>query len=372
MYVRLGGLTPPARNGSRRYHAPMEPRIEYATTSDGVRIACFAMGEGKPLLISATPPWSHVQQEWQIPAVGSWLRGLAQHMRVVRYDCRGTGLSDRTPVDFSVEAQVRDMEAVADHFDIDSFALWATIGGSPPSIVYASRHPERVSHLMTWGAFARGDWLMDKIPGWQSLTTLISENWQLYTDTFAQAAFGWPDSDTAAGYAQLTRDAITPGAMLALVGQLPAIDVTAEAQAIRAPTLVMTRRNSPISGVDEARRLANLIPGARLLILDGSSPAPFLEDPDSVRAAVLDFVRTEVEVRTPRPAPAPLTEREREVLRLLAGGHSGKEIAVELAISVATAQRHIANIYAKIGARGRVDAVAYAFEHGMLHRQTPT
>jgi DNA-binding CsgD family transcriptional regulator len=84
---------------------------------------------------------------------------------------------------------------------------------------------------------------------------------------------------------------------------------------------------------------------------------------------MLDFVRTNVEVRTPRAAPVPLTDREREVLRLLASGSSGKEIAAALAISVATAQRHIANIYAKIGARGRVDAVAYAFEHGMVTRQ---
>jgi pimeloyl-ACP methyl ester carboxylesterase/DNA-binding CsgD family transcriptional regulator len=347
----------------------MEPRIEYASTSDGVRIASFAVGAGTPLLISATPPWSHVTQEWQIPAVGAWLRELGRHMRVVRYDCRGTGLSDREPADFSVEAQVRDMEAVADHYDIDSFALWATIGGSPASIVYAARHPERVRRLLTWGAFAHGSWLIDKVHGWEPVTALITANWQLFCDTFAQAAFGWPDSDTAAGYAQLTRDAITPEAMLALVQQLPLIDVMQEARLIRAPTLVLTRRHSPISGVDEARKLANLIPNAQLLILDGSSPAPFLEDPSSVIAAVLDFVRSDVEVRAPRSAPALLTEREREVLRLLVRGSSGKEIAAELTISVATAQRHIANIYTKIGARGRVDAVAYAFEHGMATRQ---
>lgn len=346
----------------------MEPKIEYASTSDGMRIACFALGEGTPLLISATPPWSHVSQEFCIPAVGAWLRDLARHMRVVRYDCRGTGLSDREPADFSIEAHVRDMEAVADYYNIDSFALWATIGGSPASIVYAARHPDRVSRLMTWGAYAQGSWLMDKVPGFDSLTPLITANWQLFSDMFAQAAFGWPDSDTAAGYAQLTRDAVTPEAMLALVEQLPLIDVTEEARMVSTPTLVLTRRNSPVSGVDEARRLANLIPNAQLLILDGAAPAPFLEDPDSVTAAILDFVRSDVEVRTPRTAPALLTDREREVLQLLAGGSSGKEIAAKLTISVATAQRHIANIYAKIGARGRVDAVAYAFEHGMVTR----
>jgi pimeloyl-ACP methyl ester carboxylesterase/DNA-binding CsgD family transcriptional regulator len=348
----------------------MEPTIEYATTTDGVRIATFAVGAGKPFLTSATPPWSHVQQEWNIPSVGAWLRALARHVRVIRYDSRGTGLSDRTPVDFSVEAQVRDMEAVADYYNLESFALWATIGGSPASIVYAARHPDRVSHLLTWGAFARGDWLIDKVPGWESLTPLIKENWQLYSDTFAQAAFGWPDSETAAGYARLTRDAITPAAMSELVAQLSLIDVTAEAAQVRTPSLVMTRRNAPISGVEEARKLAALIEGARLLILDGTSPAPFLEDPASVTAAILEFIQSEVEVRAPRPASVPLTQREREVLGLLARGHSGREIAAHLVISTATAQRHIANIYAKIGARGRVDAVAYAFEHGITNPST--
>jgi pimeloyl-ACP methyl ester carboxylesterase/DNA-binding CsgD family transcriptional regulator len=347
----------------------VEPRIEYASTSDGVRIASFAVGDGTPLLISATPPWSHVSQEWRIPAVGAWTRELSSHLRVIRYDCRGTGLSDREATDFSVEAQVRDMEAVVHYYNLDSFALWATIGGSPASIVYAARHPERVSRLLTWGAYAQGSWLIDKVQGWDPVAELITVNWQLFTDTFAQAAFGWPDSDTAAGYAQLTRDAITPEAMLALVDQLPLIDVTKEAQMISTPTLVLTRRHSPISGVDEARKLATLIPNSQLLILDGSSPAPFLEDPGSVIAAVLDFVRSDVEVRAPRAAPAALTKREHEVLKLLANGSSGREIAAELAISVATAQRHIANIYAKIGARGRVDAVAYAFEHGMVTRQ---
>jgi pimeloyl-ACP methyl ester carboxylesterase len=345
----------------------MQPPIEYATASDGARIATLAFGEGEQtLLIPATPPWSHVLEEMSIPTVGDWLRDLARHVRIVRYDCRGTGLSDREPLDFSVGTQVRDLEAVADHYNIERFAVWGTIGGSPASIVYTARHPDRVSHLLTWGAFARGDWLTDRVAGWQSLTALITENWRMYSDTFAQAAFGWPDSDTAARYAQLTRDAITPEAMLELIRQLPLIDVTLEAQNIRTPTLVITRRDAAFSGVEEARRLASLIPGARLLIMEGSSPAPFLEDPASVTAAILDFVQSDAEVRIPRAAPASLTHRERQVLGLLVRGHSGKEIATELGISAATAQRHVANIYAKIGARGRVDAVAYAFEHGMV------
>jgi DNA-binding NarL/FixJ family response regulator len=95
------------------------------------------------------------------------------------------------------------------------------------------------------------------------------------------------------------------------------------------------------------------------------------EDPTGVTQAVLEFISSDVEVRAPRPAPIALTDREQQVLRLLAAGRTGREIAGELTISVPTVQRHIANIYAKIGARGRVEAAAYAFAHGMVDRQRP-
>jgi DNA-binding CsgD family transcriptional regulator len=191
----------------------------------------------------------------------------------------------------------------------------------------------------------------------------------MYTDIYAQVAFGWPDSDTAAGYAQLMRDAITQDAMLQLMRQVAAIDVTDESRAVRVPTLVLVRRGATISGVEDARELAGLIPSARLLVLDGSSHAPFLENPALVTEAIRAFIASEQAPRAPRRAAVPLTEREHQVLRLLANGRTGKEIAGELAVSVPTAQRHIANIYAKIGARGRVEAAAYAFEHGMLPRR---
>ena len=347
----------------------MDPHIEYVTTSDHVRLASFSIGAGRPLLIAATPPWSHIQQEMSIPPVGAWLRDLANGMRVIRYDCRGTGLSDREPLDFSVEAQVRDLEAVADHYGLDSFAIWGSIGGSAASMVYAARNPGRVSHLLLWGAYAVGASVMRRRDA-EGLTALLRENWQMYTDTYAHVAFGWPDSDTAARYAELMRAAITYEGMLLAWRQMARIDVADEARTIRTPTLVLTRRGATISGIEEARELAALIPSARLGILEGSSHAPFLENPDLVTATIRDFMASEPEERVARSSAVALTERETQALRLLARGLTGKEIAAQLGVSLATAQRHIANIYTKIGARGRVEAAAYAFEHG-LARQAP-
>lgn len=350
----------------------MAPQIEYATASDGARIAAFAIGSGPPLVIAATPPWSHVQQEGEIPAVRAWQERLAEDHRVVRYDCRGTGLSDRGAADFSVAAQTRDLDAVVDHFGLGSFALWGSIGGSPASITYAAQRPDRVSHLMLWGAYVRGSTLTGRPPASSAMGALLHQDWHLYTDTYALAAFGWPDSEAAQGYARLMRDAITQEGMIAWVRETSRTDVTAAAGTITTPTLVLVRKDAVFSGVREARELSALIPTARLSVLEGSAPAPFLGDAAGVISAIRAFVA--IPAREPRDAaptiPA-LTAREMQVLRLLAGGRSGKEIAADLSISLATAQRHVANIYTKIGARGRVAAAAYAFERGLMDRRGP-
>lgn len=353
---------------SRRAALP-EPQIEYVTAHDGARIATIAFGEGPPLLIAATPPWSHVLLEHRIPAVRTWLDALGQGLRVIRYDSRGTGLSDRDRVDFSTATQVRDLGAVADHYRLPSFALWGSISGGPPSIAYAEQHPERVSHLLLWSAYARGEVFKRDAAAW---SVMLRENWELYTDSYAQAAFGWADSVTAAHYAEMTRAAITQEAMLAFVSELAPVDVSASARRIGTPALVMARRDAKYSSAADARELASLIPGARLQIFDGVSPAPFLGNWRELVDVTIRFVASGASPHAGAPPLAALTTREAEVLRLLAGGRSGKEIASDLGISVATAQRHTANIYAKIGARGRVDAVAYAFARGLAPARRPT
>lgn len=343
----------------------MEPQIEYAIASDGVRIATLAFGAGPPLLITATPPWSHVQFEYNIPAVRAWSEALGQHARVIRYDSRGTGLSDRDAFDLSLESQLRDLEAVVDHHDLDRFVIWGSIGGSPAAIAYAESHPDRATHLLLWGAYARAASFLGR-PDFRALTSLLTHNWELFADAYAQGAFGWADSATAEQYSKLMRASLTHQDMITAMRQMTAIDVTEQARALTTPCLVLTRRDAKYSGVREAREMASLIPGARLLVLEGSAQAPFLGDTAPVIEAVRAFMASDEKPHVPRRAAATLTGRETQVLRLLAGGRSGKEIAAELAISLPTAQRHIANIYAKIGARGRVEAAAYAFEHRLV------
>src|SRR3972149_1375102 len=126
----------------------MEPRIQYAKASDGVSIAYWTLGEGMPFVQMPVVGFSHVQLEWQIPEWRLWYERLAKKRRLIRYDSRGFGLSERKVTDFDLDAHVLDLEAVVDRLGLESFALLATQHSGPPAITYAVRHPERGSHLV--------------------------------------------------------------------------------------------------------------------------------------------------------------------------------------------------------------------------------
>src|SRR3990172_12380646 len=124
----------------------MEPRIQYVKTSDGVNIAFCVMGEGTPLVMVPPPPLCHAQLAWE--TWGHLLKPLARRFRLVWYDSRGSGLSDRDASDFSMEAMVRDLEAVVARAALESFVLLSIGDAVPIAVTFAAARPERVSHLI--------------------------------------------------------------------------------------------------------------------------------------------------------------------------------------------------------------------------------
>ncbi len=122
----------------------MEPEIRYTTTSDGVSIAYYAMGEGHPLVVTSNVLWSHLRlqlfREYHRSRSG---QGLGRGLQVVRYDARGTGLSDLHPLDFSIDARLRDLEAVVERLKLRRFVIFGRGNGAPAAIAYAAGHPER-------------------------------------------------------------------------------------------------------------------------------------------------------------------------------------------------------------------------------------
>jgi len=150
----------------------MQPQIQYVHTSDGVNIACCAMGEGAPL-VYASNVWGDLHWYTHDDATRTQVDAMvASGWHIIRYDGRGMGSSDRDVTDFSLEARLRDLEAVVDHMALERFPLCGYGQAGPPAILYSLRHPERVSHLVLINSFASGSAYYEKIPAMRTIIGL--------------------------------------------------------------------------------------------------------------------------------------------------------------------------------------------------------
>jgi DNA-binding CsgD family transcriptional regulator len=212
----------------------------------------------------------------------------------------------------------------------------------------------------------------------QALLSLIEQDWDMFADTAAHQWLGWSAGEAGRAMADGIRGAVTPRIARATLQAASATDVTEQLPNVAAPTLVLHRRDMAQIPVDVSRSLAKELPRGRLVVLNGAQPALFMEDSAAVVGMLIDFFCDGIEPaeQEPRgmlegaaghsaPPPGGLSPREREVLRLLAAGESNRQIARRLGLSPHTVERHVANLYRKIGARGRADATAYALRNGL-------
>jgi pimeloyl-ACP methyl ester carboxylesterase/DNA-binding CsgD family transcriptional regulator len=318
-------------------------------------------------------PLSHILVEWQGASCRRYYEGLANARTLIRYDRRGAGLSERDVLDLSLEAHIRDLEAVVNRLGLDRFALLGFSHSGPAAIAFAARHPERVSHLILWNAYANAaDYA--RAPRVEAARSLIGQDWQLYTETEGYRFTEWAGGDDAKWYTRYLRESVTPEGLRSAFEAIRGADVRPLLSKVEAPTLVMHRRNLAVLGVDAAKELTSRIPDARLVLFDGEWIAPFMGGATDAVVSTIDRFLRESPVparairspgRTDAP-PAVLTPRETEVLRLLAAGRTSSEISRELTLSVRTVGRHITNIYGKIGARTRADATSYAIRHRLV------
>ena len=354
----------------------MDAPIRYARTADGVGIALWTLGTGEPLVYMAGSPWCHIEL-LQLPACVQWYERLAEDRMLVRYDVRGTGFSDREVFDHSLEAQILDLEAVIESLGLQRFTLFAAANAGPVAIAYAAANPDRVSSLILWCSWSKGSEVNSpRLDAWRGL---LDHDWQLMTDTCAHIALGWSEGEVGRLAAENLRESVTPEVMRAALDSVKGLDVSAMLPQIQAPTLVFSRPDISWIPAQAARNLASRIPNARLSIVEGESTAPYLGDTEIVISSIHQFLSPGQPIMATGPevdggdgpshektTPAGLTGRETEVLRLVASGKTNKEIAEDLVLSIRTVERHIGNIYSKIGARGRADATVFALTQGLL------
>jgi len=251
-----------------------------------------------------------LEYEWENPLWRFFIDAMSRRYLLVRFDGRGMGLSDRRVSDYSLEAQVRDLEAVVDALGFERFALYGISQGGPTAITYAVRHPKRVSHLILYGSFAR---FLDTEEGRQqadAMFTLIRQGWgsdvpafrQLFTSLFIPDA----DIDAIRAFNELERVSASADNVVGLMTALLDIDVTQLLPQVTVPTLVIHRRGDAVVPFESGRELATGIPGARFLPLDGRNHWPLPNEPVAavIAKAIYDFSGGgEEEAPTPEPTP---------------------------------------------------------------------
>ena len=270
--------------------------IQFCTASDGVRIAYAEVGTGPPLLKAAN--WlNHLEHDWESPIWSHLLRELAAEHRLIRYDARGNGLSDWEVDDISFEAFARDLESVVEATGIDRFALLGISQGCAVSIAYAVRHPQRVSHLVLYGGFARGRRKRgspEEVEQADALLTLMRQGWgqenpafrQIFTSLFIPGA----TAEQWQWFNDLQQKTTSPANAVRIRRAVDDIDVIDLLPRVTVPTLVLHCRSDAVQPFEEGRTLAAGIRGARFVALEGHNHMILEGDPGWRR--FLDEVKT--------------------------------------------------------------------------------
>jgi len=361
----------------------MDQTIRFVTTSDGVKLAYGVSGEGPPLLKTAN--WlNHLEYDWQSPFWHQWFTLFSTYHRFHRYDIRGSGLSDWTDNKISFDHQVADLELIADSAGLDRFALLGVSQGASVAIEYAVRHPERVSHLVIHGGFARG-WArrgeksertgraqveMVRI-GWGARTSA-------YRRMFAELFIPGATEEHLAWFDELQRRTTTPEIAARIMEASGAINVVDRLPLVRTPTLVMHPRRDIIVPFEEGRIIAAGIPGATFVEFDSGNHVLLGDEPEwrKFKEVVGEFLGWPRGAPRRRAADAPaesgelagLTAREREILDLVASGANNQDIAAQLFISEKTVRNHLTAIFDKIGVSSRSQAIVFARDRGLAGR----
>jgi class 3 adenylate cyclase len=212
-----------------------------------------------------------------------------QGRNLVRYDSRGCGLSDRDVTDYSLDAHLLDLEAVVDRLGLERFALFAPVNAGPPAIAYAARHPQRVSHLLLWAAYARASDYYGS-PQLKAFRKLRDEDWETYTETVGHASVGWSEPEQARRMAAYMRDCATQETVQAIMRELEEFDVSDMLGKVESPTLVMHPGRAPYHPVALARGLASGIPDAHLVVLEDTALLPWVGDLEAMSRAIDEFL----------------------------------------------------------------------------------
>ena len=275
---------------------PVEQTIGFTTAPDGTRIAYATSGEGPPILY-VLGFWTHLENGQSSPFYdtdGLIAMSSREHL-FVRYDGRGSGLSDRGVVDFSLQARVSDIEAVVEALDLDQFALFAVSGGGPAAIDFVAKHPERVSRLVLAGCIAKPGWDDVARDAFLKQLDLYEVAWDRpeVSNMHAELLLRPHATEVSRSFlGEMLRRAADGEDVKSFLSSSIDMDVEKQASQIRVPTLVIHAVDDAIVPIDMGRRLASLIPQASFEVVEGGHLASSASTP-ATRKLALDFLSAE-------------------------------------------------------------------------------
>ena len=274
----------------------MQPHTHYAKSGD-VHIAYQVIGKGPIDLVFVPGFVSHVEASWQSTTRAKFFNRLASFSRLILFDKRGTGLSDRSSQLFSLEQRMDDVRAVMDAAGSQRAAIFGISEGGPMSILFAATYPERTSALIMYGAYAKRAWAEDYPFGWRDEEWVaffdnVENHWgttrgldlNIWAPSVAHDEHVWED------VAKYMRSAASPGAVRAVMQMNREIDVRHVRPSIRVPTLITHRIGDRNISIQQARYMAERIPGARLVELPGDDHMAWFGDIDDILSEVEEFL----------------------------------------------------------------------------------
>jgi pimeloyl-ACP methyl ester carboxylesterase/DNA-binding CsgD family transcriptional regulator len=334
------------------------------------RVALATCGSGPPLVF---PSWwaSHVEQDWLWDDFRTFIERLGRNRTVVRYDRLGTGLSDRhRPPDVSpVELEAQTLAAVLDELGMAQADLFGMSCGGCIALAFAAAAPERARRLVLYGSYTDGAGIAPP-PARESMVALVRAHWGMGSRLLAEMFAPDASPEVRRHIIAFQRASASAEMAAELLELVYAFDVRAAAARVAVPTLVLHRRGDRAVPFALGRTLAAQIAGARFLPLDGSDHAPWMGRAATVLEPTLAFLDIDADHAAAAAGNGTLLDelsaREREVLRLVAGGLSDRQIAEVLVLSPHTVHRHVANIRGKLRLPTRAAAVAEAARLGVV------
>jgi pimeloyl-ACP methyl ester carboxylesterase/DNA-binding CsgD family transcriptional regulator len=332
------------------------------------RVAYEIRGDGPPLV---APAWwvSHLELDWQTEGVRRFWEGVAEGYSLIRYDRLGVGMSDRTlrDSDLTVDGEVATLRALLDELELERVSLIGGSSGSCSAIAFAATYPERVERMVLYGSYADGAAITASGVA-DAILAAVRAHWGLGSRLLSDMFLGGAGSAEHDRFAKFQREAATAETAAALLGLVYRLDVRVHLPLVRAPALVVHRRDDRAVPFLLGREVAAAIPGATFIPLQGSAHFPWHDDVDSVVRACRESLAPAQSMpgHAREPEQGLLSGREREILACVARGLSDREIAEQLVLSPHTVHRHVANIRRKLGRSSRTAAVAEASRLGLL------